>query len=71
MQYLLTTQKGAPGVLDIYRVSGKVMTLSRKVAWRSQLFQIKDGFLNYYRQELVIYSDCIAQCMGRTYALYK
>jgi hypothetical protein len=46
-------QHGAPGILEIFRVSGNM--LSKKLTWRSHVFKIKDGALNYYRQETVQY----------------
>lgn len=53
----LTMQDGAPGVLDIFRLSGS--KLSRKKDWRRQVFQIKDHFLKYSRQDVVGSYDLI------------
>ena len=46
-------QGGVPGVLDIYRLYGRV---KRRQDWRSQVFQIKDGFLKYFRNNVVGYN---------------
>lgn len=37
---------GEVGKLDIYRFCGK---MKRKQDWRTQIFQIKDGFLKYFK----------------------
>ena len=47
-------QGGVPGVLDIYRLHGRVK-LARRQDWRSQIFQIKDGFLKYFKNDVVGY----------------
>ena len=39
-------------MLDIYRLYGRV---KRRQDWRSQVFQIKDGFLKYFRNNVVGY----------------
>ena len=53
-------QNGAPVVLDIFRFHGR---FKRKQDWRRQMFQIKDGFLKYFKSNPVRldvqYSKCI------------
>ena len=41
-------------MLDIYRLHGRVK-LTRRQDWRSQIFQIKDGFLKYFKNDVVDY----------------
>ena len=43
-------QQGVPGLLDIYRSYGR---LARREGWRLQAFQIKDGVLQYCKQDMV------------------
>ena len=43
---------GVPGVLEIFRLHGKVK-FTRKQGWRRQVFQIKDGFLKYFKSSAV------------------
>lgn len=50
---IVIKQNGTPGLLEIFRVTGS--KFSRKQAWRNHVFQIKDGALNYYKQEKVQY----------------
>ena len=45
-----TMQNGVPGLLDIYRSYGR---LPRRLGWRLQAFQIKDGVLQYCKQDMV------------------
>ena len=55
--YINCNQEGVPGVLDIFRLHGKAKLIYRKQDWRSQVFQIKDGFLKYFRNNVVSFTD--------------
>ena len=43
-------QSGVPGLLEIYRSYGR---LPRREGWKIQAFQIKDGVLQYCKQDMV------------------
>ena len=47
-------QNGVPGLFEIYRSYGR---LARKEGWKIQAFQIKDGVLQYCKQDMVHIND--------------
>ena len=48
-----------------------IAKFSKKQQWRTHVFQIKDGALNYFRQEMVQSLLCIEEYMIQIFSVLK